>query len=237
MNNQQIQRNVIRSTLSGYLRPVVRMGLGLVTFRLLYQGLSAEEFGFWSLLWAIFGYGILLDFGFGYAAQKRVAELSVRKDWEQLSRVLSSIVGFYFLAAVIAVAVGLLLSGPLIDLFHVSPDRREEFRTILMVFLIGIGVAFPLGVFPEILQGQQRLILANNLALATNVANFLCVLLVVRLKLSLLTLVLLSLAGVVIPCLLALHFALQSLPGVHLSPRFFSRSICSIPDASASTPT
>ena len=223
MNPEQVRRNVVRSTLSGYVRLIVRMGLGLVTFRLLYQGLDAEEFGFWSLLWAIFGYGILLDFGFGYAAQKRVAELSVRADWNELSRVLSSIVGFYALAAFVAVAAGILFSGPLIDLFQVSASRREEFRTILMIFLIGIGVAFPLGVFPEILQGQQRLILANNLALATNVANFLCVLLVVRFHLGFLTLVILSLAGVVIPYFVALVLALRALPGVRLRPAYFSR--------------
>ena len=102
MTNEQVKKNVVNSTISGYVRIVARMVLGLVTFRLLYQGLNAEQFGFWSLLWAIFGYGILMDFGFGYAAQKRVAELSAKKDWEQLSRVLSSIVGFYCLAAAAA---------------------------------------------------------------------------------------------------------------------------------------
>ena len=61
MTNEQIKSNVVKSALSGYVRLVVRMILGLVTFRMLYQGLSAEQFGFWSLLWAIFGYGILLD--------------------------------------------------------------------------------------------------------------------------------------------------------------------------------
>ena len=65
MTRDQVKKNVVRSTLSGYVRTVARMLMGLVTFRLLYQGLTAEQFGFWSLLWAIFGYGILLDFGFG----------------------------------------------------------------------------------------------------------------------------------------------------------------------------
>ena len=83
MNSREVRSNVWKSTLSGYVRIVVRMGLGLVSFRLLFQGLDQEEFGFWSLLWAIFGYGIRLDVGFGYAAQKRVAELSVKKDWAE----------------------------------------------------------------------------------------------------------------------------------------------------------
>ena len=223
MTNAQVKKNVISSTISGYIRIVVRMVLGVVTFRLLYQGLNAEQFGFWSLLWAIFGYGILMDFGFGYAAQKRVAELSAKQDWEQLSRVLSSIIGFYCLAAAIAVTLGILCSGPLIDLFQVSAANREGFRMVLIIFLCGIGLAFPLGVFPEILQGQQRLVLANNLMLTTTVANFCCVVLVFKFKLGFATLVVLALACVAVPDLIAAWMALRHMPGVRLSPALFSK--------------
>ena len=37
-----------------------------------------------------------MDFGFGLVAQKKVAELSVHKDWKQLSRVLSTIFLFLY---------------------------------------------------------------------------------------------------------------------------------------------
>jgi len=223
MTNEQVKKNVVHSTISGYVRIVVRMVLGLVTFRLLYQGLNAEQFGFWSLLWAIFGYGILMDFGFGYAAQKRVAELSAKKDWEQLSRVLSSIVGFYCLAALAAVTLGIVCSGPLVDLFKVSAANRDSFRMVLIIFLSGIGLAFPLGVFPEILQGQQRLVLANNLSLATTVANFFCVVAVFKFKLGFVALVGLALACVVVPYLIAARLALRHMPDVRLSPALFSK--------------
>jgi O-antigen/teichoic acid export membrane protein len=223
MTNEQVKKNVVNSTISGYVRIVARMVLGLVTFRLLYQGLNAEQFGFWSLLWAIFGYGILMDFGFGYAAQKRVAELSAKKDWEQLSRVLSSIVGFYCLAAAVAVTIGIVCSGPLVDLFKVSAANHDSFRVVMIIFLTGIGLAFPLGVFPEILQGQQRLVLANNLSLATTVANFFCVVVVFKFKLGFATLVILALACVVVPYVIAAWLALRHMPGVRLSPALFSK--------------
>ena len=104
MTHDQVKKRVIKNAFSGYVRLAVRMGLGLVTFRLLYQGLSAdpEQFGFWSLLWAVFGYGILLDFGLAYAAQKRVAQLSVTQDWPQVSRVLSTIFFTYLIVAAVA---------------------------------------------------------------------------------------------------------------------------------------
>lgn len=193
MTHDQIRKNVVRSTLSGYLRLMLRMVLGLVTFRLLYQSLSPEEFGFWSLLWAVFGYGILLDFGFGFTAQKRVAELSVRRDWPALSRVLSSIFGFYLLSALIACVVGVACSGYLINLFGVSAANRESFRFTLQVFLVGLGIAFPLGLFPEVLQGQQRITIANQIGIISMLANFIAVVSAVWFKLGLTWLVVLAL--------------------------------------------
>lgn len=223
MTHEQVHKNVWKSALSGYVRIGVRMGLGLVTFRLLYQGLTPEQFGFWSLLWAIFGYGILLDFGFGYAAQKRVAELSVRKDWDQLSRVLSTVFFFYFLGAAVAVTLGVAFSGPLMGLFKVSAEHREEYRGVLMVFLVGIGIAFPLGIFPEVLQGQQRISTANNLTILSTVLNFACIAAVVWLKLSFTTLVVLALLCVLVPYAWAAKLALDHMPGVRIRPSLFSR--------------
>lgn len=224
MKHDQLKKNVVKSALSGYLRLVVRMGLGLVTFRLLYQGLNAEEFGFWSLLWAIFGYGILLDFGFGYAAQKRVAELTVKQDWPQLSRVLSTIFFFYFIGAMVALGLGLGLSGPLMGLFKVSAEHQEEFRHVLMIFLIGIGLAFPMGIFPEVLQGQQRITAANNLGIVSTVANFCVVACVVGFKLSFTLLVVLSVLCVLIPYIWAAKMAFDRMPGVKIRLSLFSRA-------------
>ncbi len=223
MTNAEVKKNVVTSAASGYVRLLVRMGLGLVTFRLLYQGLTPEQFGFWSLLWAIFGYGILLDFGFGYAAQKRVAELMVRQDWQSLSRVLSTIFFFYLIGAAIAVGLGLILSGPLISVFQVSSDHREEFRQILMLFLVGIGLAFPLGIFPEVLQGQQRIALANNLNILSTVANFAGVAVVVGFNLGFTTLVVVSLLCIIIPYGWAAHRCFDRMPGVVIRPSLFSR--------------
>ena len=224
MTHDQVKKNVVNSAVSNYVRIVVRMGLGLATFRLLYQGLNSvpEQFGFWSLLWAVFGYGILLDFGFGYSAQKRVAELSVQQDWPQLSRVLSTIFFFYLGMATVAVTLGVIFSGPMIDLFKVSAAHREEYRLIMIIFLGGIGISFPFGIFPEVLQGQQRIMMSNNLSMLGTIANFFAVACVVWFKLSFMTLVVLSLACTFFPYLLAAKIALDHMPGVKLRPNLFS---------------
>lgn len=222
MTPDQLRKNVLRSTASSWLRILLRMALGLVTFRLLYQGLAPEEFGFWALLWAIFGYGILLDFGLGSAAQKQVAELSVRQDWPALSRVLSTILGFHILSAAVVVTLGFAFSGPLVDLFQVSPANREPFRRIFTVFLTGMGIAFPLGIFIEVLYGQHRITTANNIAMASLLANFAAVVLSIVLHLGLLTLVTLAVLSILIPYAFAAFTAVRHMPQVRLLPSLFS---------------
>ena len=224
MTNDQVKKIVVKNALSGYVRIAIRMTLGLVTFRLLYQGLSTvpEQFGFWSLLWAVFGYGVLLDFGFGYSAQKRVAELSVKQDWPKLSSVLSSIFFFYLASATVAVALGFVFAGPMIDLFKVSAAHRDEYRQVMLVFLIGIGLAFPLGIFPEVLHGQQRVATQNNLSIFGTTINFIAVVCVVWFKLSFMMLVILSMLCILLPYVWAAKLALDYMPAVRIRPGLFS---------------
>ncbi len=222
MNYADVKRNMWSNSVSNYTRTVVGMVVGLLSFRMLYQALGKEEFGFWALLWSVFGYGILLDFGFGFAAQKRVAELSARKEWHELSRVLSTILFFYTgMAAVIAVVV-LLFSGQIIGWFGVSPAKTEEFRKVLVLFFVGIGLAFPMGIFPEILRGQQRLRLANNLVSITLLLRLAFTAWAIKAGWSFTTIVFITLFFALAPDFMSGLVALRGMPEVRLSPKLFS---------------
>ncbi len=225
MNYAEVKRNIWSNSISNYIRTVVGMAVGLLTFRMLYQALNKEQFGFWSLLWSVFGYGILLDFGFGFAAQKRVAELSVKQDWAKLSRVLSTILFFYTGVAVFIALIVLVGSTHIVGWFGVSPQNAEEFRRILVVFFVGIGIAFPMGIFPEILRGQQRIRLVNNLISAALVLRLGLIACAVWYKWSFMAVMFIALVFALIPDCLAALLALRWMPAVRLSPRLFSPAL------------
>jgi len=198
------------------------MGVGLLMFRLLFQGLAAEEFGFWSLIWSLFGYGILLDFGFGFTASKRVAELSVHGRWDELSRVLSTIFYLYVLIAIGIVIAVLLFSHQLIGMFQISGPNKEPFRQILVWFLCGMAFSFPLGIFPEILMGQQRIAFVNLIFGVSVVGNAIATALALKYQMGLKVLVIIALVSAILPSLLCGFFSIGALPKVKISPRFFS---------------
>ena len=225
MSYEEVKRNIWSNAVSNYLRTVVGMVVGLVTFRLLYQGLDREQFGFWSLLWSVFGYGILLDFGFGFAAQKRVAELSVKADWDKLSRVLSSILFCYIGVAGLVVVAVLAGSSHLVAWFGVSPKNSEPFRHVLVLFFLGIGLAFPLGIFPEILRGQQRIRLANNLITGAMILRLGFIVLAIERHWSFMAIMVIALVFALAPDLLSAFFALRRMPHVRLRPRLVSTAM------------
>ncbi|WP_009965266.1 lipopolysaccharide biosynthesis protein [Verrucomicrobium spinosum] len=222
MNREELHRRLVKNTLSNYVRTVVAMVVGLVTFRLLYQHFDKEEFGFWSLLWSVFGYGVLLDFGFGFAAQKRVAELSVQGNWETLSKVLSTII-FLYLGVAALLTLSVLISAPwLVDAFGVPQQRAAEFRTVMILFFCGIGMAFPMGVYPEILRGQQRLQLVNWLITGALIIRLGLTLLALHYQWSFVVIMSIALGMSLLPDFFAAFFALRSMPQVRISWRHCS---------------
>jgi len=222
MSYSEVKSNIWSNAVSNYVRTVVGMVVGLVTFRLLYQFLGKDEFGFWSLLWSVFGYGVLLDFGFGFAAQKQVAELSVSKEWDKLSRVLSTTLCFYLGMAAVLVT-GVLIGGDLLlQVFDVPLEKKVEFHTVLIIFFIGIALAFPMGIFPEILRGQQRIRLANNLVSGAMIIRLGLIWAAVHYHWSFTAVMFIAIFFALAPDFICAFFALKRMPEVRLSPSLVS---------------
>lgn len=222
MNSREVKKAAWNGVATSYGRVLLRVILGLLTFRLLYQGLDAESFGFWALLWSVFGYGVLLDFGFGSAALKRMAEGLASRDWDSLSRSLSTIF-FFYLAIAAGIGVGgWFLADSMLSLLGVFPGQRDLFLPVARVFFVGLALGFPSGLFPEMLRGLQRMDLANRIAMVGLVSNAIFIALALFFDWSLVALVIGAVACVVLPDVAAGWVALRLLPEVRLRPSLFS---------------
>ena len=217
-----VHQNIIRNTRSNYILIGVRMILGLVTFRLLYTGLSREEFGFWAFLWGVFGTSVILDFGFGLTIQKQVATLSVKKRWEELSQVLTTLFTLYSGLAVLIITGAWLAAPTLVAQLGASPEKEVLFNGVMFWFLVGMGVSFPLGILPEILKGQQKIHIANNLVIGGNVVSFALVVLALKLDMGLKMIVIFAMSALLTPHIFAGILGLRSLPRVQIRFRHFT---------------
>ena len=210
-----------RASAASYLRTLLRVVFGLATFRAIYQGLPTEDFGFWALLWSVFGYGVLVDFGLGFAAQKRVAELSVARDWSELSRVLSTMF-FSFCAVAVLIFVGAYFGADaLVRSMHASAANADRYREVALIFFVGMALGFPLGIFPEILRGLQRVDLVNLLVSCGLILNCTLILIGVWQGWGLRTLLLIALVTTLAPDVASAILVRRYLPEVRFSLRHF----------------
>jgi len=215
------KRRFWSSTISGYIGVVVRLLLGLVMFRQMFQHFTPDQFGFWALLWSLFGYGILLDFGFGFTAQKNVAEKVATGDMEGLSKLLATILWTFIGIGLLLLLIFLVIREPFLTKMGISTANQHEFGNAYLVFFIGLAFMFPMGLFPEVLKGLQRIDLANWIGITSYLLNCVFLLWGLWAHWDFALLMAVSVITSILPNVGAAIAAVRRLPGVSFSPRLF----------------
>jgi O-antigen/teichoic acid export membrane protein len=219
-----VGRSVLINSASGYLRTLLRLLLGVLSFRMVCARLGSEELGFYGLAWSLLAYGSLLDFGFGVAVQKNTAALSTRGDWDRLGRLLSSVLICNAAIGAILFGVGVLGAGRFLHLVGVSPENLPAFRRTLLVFLGGMALLTPLELSREMLYGLRRIALADQVTAALSVVSFGLLVWLLRRGAALWAVIGAQMACMVLTSALLTVLALRALPEVRLRPSFFSWS-------------
>ena len=210
-----------QTTGSGYIALVLRIVLGLLLFRKMFETLSDAQFGFWALLWSLFGYGILLDFGFGFTAQKAVASKTATGDMQGLNRLLATIFWTFIGLALILFTGFLLLRGSFLSGMKVSSADWSDFHFAYLVFFVGLSVMFPLGLFPEILRGLQRIDIANWNSVIATILNFVGLWYALHAGWSLAAMMAVSVTTTALPNLLSAFYVFHKMPSLSLRPSGF----------------
>ena len=125
------------------------------------------------MLWSFFSYALLLDLGFGVAAQKVTATELYKKDIEKYNRTISSIFFSHVSMALLILPLTFVGMYYIRQLFHLPADATDEYiyfcREALLLSGVAATIVFPLGVFPEILAGLQKLYLRNYIIIVSKV--------------------------------------------------------------------
>ena len=154
-----------KNTVTNYFSMFVRLVQGILVTRWLISHLGEAQYGLWVMLWSFFSYALLLDLGFGVAAQKVTATELYKKDIDKYNHTISSIFLSHVSLALLILPLTFVGVYYIRELFHLPPDATAEYiyfcREALLLSGLAATVVFPLGVFPEILVGLQKLYLRN----------------------------------------------------------------------------
>ena len=195
MNDRHLKYAMLWNTISNYGALFIHMVIMIVLVRVQFTGIPRVDYGFWGLLWSVFGYSLLLDFGFGTSVQKYTSEVSVTKDWGKYNRLVSTIFFNYCLLSLVIAGATIVLSFFLGQIFNLGADADiNRYRTVFLMFGIGTALIFPTGFFAEILRGIQLIRLRNSVSISCAVVNFIAIVVAIKMGYSLMVMTVITVA-------------------------------------------
>ena len=150
-----------RNVVSTYATTIVLAVVGLVTTPILARELGKEGYGIWVLVGSFALYLELLEFGFGKATPKFVAEYTARADARGVRATIAT--SFWILAGLgaIAVVAGAFVAAFFPSLFGVSEELATPAQVLIVLILADLAISIPSDTFGGVLVGLQRFYLIN----------------------------------------------------------------------------
>lgn len=203
-----MQVSVVKNTATNYLVMLVRVFQGLLITRWLVGYLGDDRYGLWMLLWSFFGYAILVDFGFGIAAQKFTSLELFKRDIRRYNSIVSMVFSFQMLMSLVLLIGIFVASFYLPELLHVSDSGSlDGTPTSLMalrcgmepqwlmqaqklayctkcfyVFSLSSAIIFPLCIFSEIMTGLHKIYVKNYIDTASRICELIGFLIILKAK-------------------------------------------------------
>lgn len=215
---------ILNSTISNYVLLILKIVLSLMLVRIMFLGISNEEYGFWALLWSVFGYSLLLDFGFGTAVQKATSQADAKNDWSSFNETISTIFFSYILLSGVILVVTFLLAQNLEKIFVFANENSiEHYKTAFYIFGIGTAFLFPFGFFKEVLRGLQKISLRNNIDIVFLIVNFTLLALCVNYDYSLIYMALVAILVQLLTNIFMAIYVFKNIPNLKISLKFFKK--------------
>ncbi|HEV2713556.1 MAG TPA: oligosaccharide flippase family protein, partial [Gaiellaceae bacterium] len=166
-----LPRRFRRNVGSNYLMTAASMAVALVMTPVLVHGLGTIEFGVWALVGSLVWYLPLLEFGFGAATVKYVAEHAARADSERFQRTVATSFWVLCVAGVVAIVVAAALAVLFPHLFDVASNVERDAQILILLVALDLAVAMPMDTFGNVLVGLQRYDLLNATLVAVLVSQ------------------------------------------------------------------
>jgi len=154
---RRFQRNVG----SNYAMTVASIVVALVMTPVLVHGLGKLEYGIWALVGSLVWYLPLLEFGFGAATVKYIAEWHSRGERERVRATVATSFWLLCVAGVVTFAVGVGLAALFPVVFDLSGDLERASQLLILLVTFDLACAMPMDTFGNVLTGFQRFDLLN----------------------------------------------------------------------------
>jgi O-antigen/teichoic acid export membrane protein len=151
------------------LQYIFSLLVALATLKMNINHFGNSGFGIWLTLASVWGFGTALDFGFGTAIIKNVAEF--KNDYSKTNRILSSSLFIFLITGAMILSVGFIV-GKYIFFTNERIIPQESQKLFLINFFI-LGVSFYFQYmslfFKSIFDGLNNFLLGSKLTILQNI--------------------------------------------------------------------
>jgi O-antigen/teichoic acid export membrane protein len=219
-------KRILINTVTSQVDRAVDAVVFLILIPFVVHTVGTEEWGLWSLIWAVVSLFALIDLGFSTSVVKYVADARGKRDVSRLRSVISTLFWVFVAQSALLALVSLSLFRNFDRLFELPQDLRGTAEFVFLVVAGGFLMKLPMAMFRGVLVGDQKTWLANAYHIATNLLYFGTVLLVLPHAPSLRTFAWLNWIATLLPAaLVTVHCVLFMRSEVSVSPRWFDWGI------------
>jgi len=151
-----LKAQAVKNVSATWLGLLVHAVVGFFLSPFILHKLGDDAFSLWVLVFAITGYYGLLDLGIRSSIVKYTATFVERHDEEQLSRFLSTSLGFYTFVALVVLLTTITGFRYLHHVFRIPAGQLTPARTLFLMAGTGVALTFPFTVFAGVLEGLQK---------------------------------------------------------------------------------
>ena len=221
-----MQVSVAKNTATNYLVMLVRVFQGLLVTRWLVGFLGDDGYGLWMLLWTFFGYAILVDFGFGIAAQKFTSLELFKRDIRRYNTIVSMVFSFQWLMSLVLIIGVIVASFFLPQLLNVyNPEKLAYCRKCFYVFSLGTAAIFPLCIFSEIMTGLHKIYVKNYIDTVSRICELAGFLIILKTGGGLLGIIVFDIILMGVERCFTGFCVSRFIPGFRLRIHFFDREV------------
>lgn len=189
---------------------------GLILTPIILDALGVEEYGIWAFIGSITIFLALLDIGVGPAVVRFSAKHRGAGEQHETSVLASVALVAYGLIALVTMGAGAVLAYLVPILTDVPDDLVTPTRVATVLVVASLAARFPLGLFSNVLLGQQRYDVVNLGNFASLVVYAILVAVLIPRDGGIVLLALLTLVAAIVRLALPLPWLRREIPGLHV---------------------
>lgn len=214
-----------RTVITNYLYAASLIAVAVGVTPVLVRTLGKTEFGIWILVGSLALYLELLEFGFGGATVKKIAQLDAVGTRDELRRATATTFWILAVPGAVALAAGIVISIFFGSIFDIPPELETAALVVCLLITLDLALSIPSDTFGGVLIGLQRYDLLNTTLLVVVLAQAAGWVIVLALGGGLIEMAIVTVVIALLGQVARFLLARRLIGGPLLSPRLFQRRL------------